>query len=79
MSGGRERPILAAFQFLSRFPVRAELDLTPELLRACVDEILTSEHYRLGSARIGRSLREAGGQQAAVREIMRFKRKFGIL
>ncbi|MEF2966131.1 macrolide family glycosyltransferase [Paenibacillus sp. M1] len=53
--------------------------LTPELLRACVDEILTSEHYRLGSARIGRSLREAGGQQAAVREIMRFKRKFGIL
>lgn len=41
------RPILAAFQFLSRFPVKAELDFTPELLKQSV------KHYPLVGAAIG--------------------------
>ncbi|GGH13491.1 adenosylcobinamide-GDP ribazoletransferase [Paenibacillus segetis] len=32
----RSRPILAAFQFLSRIPIKAELDFSPELLRRSV-------------------------------------------
>lgn len=40
-------PILAAFQFLSRFPVRAELDFTPELLRR------SARYYPLVGAAIG--------------------------
>ncbi|GAA0383489.1 adenosylcobinamide-GDP ribazoletransferase [Paenibacillus motobuensis] len=41
------RPILAAFQFLSRFPVRAELDFTPELLKR------SAKYYPLVGAAIG--------------------------
>ncbi|MBA9085881.1 adenosylcobinamide-GDP ribazoletransferase [Fontibacillus solani] len=41
------RPILAAFQFLSRFPVKAELDFTPELLRR------SAKYYPLVGAAIG--------------------------
>lgn len=41
------RPILAAFQFLSRFPVKAELDFTPELLRR------SAKHYPLVGLAIG--------------------------
>ncbi|MNO45457.1 Cobalamin synthase [compost metagenome] len=41
------RPILAAFQFLSRFPVKAELDFTPELLRR------SAKFYPLVGAAIG--------------------------
>lgn len=41
------RPILAAFQFLSRFPVKAELDFTPELLRRSV------KYYPLVGTAIG--------------------------
>lgn len=41
------RPILAAFQFLSRFPVRAELEFTPELLKR------SAKYYPLVGAAIG--------------------------
>ncbi|WP_435921969.1 adenosylcobinamide-GDP ribazoletransferase [Paenibacillus sp. DYY-L-2] len=41
------RPILAAFQFLSRFPVKAELDFSPELLRR------SAKHYPLVGLAIG--------------------------
>lgn len=40
-------PIQAAFQFLTRFPVKAELDFTPELLRD------STRHYPLVGAAIG--------------------------
>lgn len=43
----RGRPILAAFQFLSRFPVKAELDFTPELLRS------SAKYYPLVGSAIG--------------------------
>ncbi len=41
------RPILAAFQFLSRFPVKAELDFSPELLRR------SAKYYPLVGMAIG--------------------------
>ncbi|MEG6589562.1 adenosylcobinamide-GDP ribazoletransferase [Paenibacillus barengoltzii] len=44
---GAWRPILAAFQFLSRFPVRAELDFTSDLLRRSIT------YYPLVGAAIG--------------------------
>ncbi|MDU5948969.1 MAG: adenosylcobinamide-GDP ribazoletransferase, partial [Paenibacillus macerans] len=47
---GPGQPILAAFQFLTRFPVRAELDFTPELLRRSV------RYYPLVGAAVGLSV-----------------------
>lgn len=44
---GRGEAILAAFQFLSRFPVRAELDFTPELMRR------STRYYPVVGAAIG--------------------------
>ncbi|MGG6313889.1 adenosylcobinamide-GDP ribazoletransferase [Paenibacillus macerans] len=44
---GAVQAILAAFQFLSRFPVRKELDFTPELLRR------SAGYYPLVGAAIG--------------------------
>lgn len=44
------QPLQAAFQFLTRFPVKAELDFTPELLRA------STRHYPLVGAVIGVSI-----------------------
>lgn len=44
---GALQPILAAFQFLSRFPVRAELDFTTDLLRRSIP------YYPLVGAAIG--------------------------
>lgn len=41
------RPVLAAFQFLSRFPVKADLDFSPELLRRSV------KYYPVVGAAIG--------------------------
>lgn len=41
------RSILAAFQFLSRFPVKVELDFTPELLRS------SAKYYPLVGSAIG--------------------------
>lgn len=41
------QPIQAAFQFLSRFPVKAELDFTPELLRS------STRYYPLVGTAIG--------------------------
>ncbi|MNE09667.1 Cobalamin synthase [compost metagenome] len=41
------RPILAAFQFLSRFPVKTELDFTPELMRR------SAQYYPLVGVSIG--------------------------
>lgn len=49
------RPILAAFQFLSRFPVKAELDFSPELLRR------SAKYYPLVGAAIGLAVALAGG------------------
>ncbi|MFD1179012.1 adenosylcobinamide-GDP ribazoletransferase [Paenibacillus puldeungensis] len=43
----KDRPILAAFQFLSRFPIRVELDFTPDLLRR------SAKYYPLVGAVIG--------------------------
>ncbi|WP_223068975.1 adenosylcobinamide-GDP ribazoletransferase [Paenibacillus caui] len=47
MSVNRRAPLLAAFQFLSRFPVKTELDFTPELLQK------STKHYPLVGAAIG--------------------------
>ncbi|RRJ64371.1 adenosylcobinamide-GDP ribazoletransferase [Paenibacillus oralis] len=47
---GPQQPILAAFQFLTRFPVRAELDFTPELLRR------SARYYPLVGAAVGLSV-----------------------
>lgn len=47
---GVMQPMLAAFQFLSRFPVRAELDFTPELLRRSIP------YYPLVGLAIGASI-----------------------
>ncbi|RCX20361.1 cobalamin-5'-phosphate synthase [Fontibacillus phaseoli] len=44
------RPILAAFQFLSRFPVKAELDFSPELLRR------SAKYYPIVGTAIGISV-----------------------
>lgn len=41
------QPVMAAFQFLSRFPVRGELDFTPDLLRRSIT------YYPLVGAAIG--------------------------
>ncbi|MBQ4899449.1 adenosylcobinamide-GDP ribazoletransferase [Paenibacillus sp. Marseille-P2973] len=49
------RPNLAAFQFLSRFPVKAELDFSPELLRR------SAKYYPLVGAAIGLAVALAGG------------------
>lgn len=43
----KDHPILAAFQFLSRFPIRAELDFSPDLLRR------SAKYYPLVGAAIG--------------------------
>ncbi|MEF2967015.1 adenosylcobinamide-GDP ribazoletransferase [Paenibacillus sp. M1] len=48
------RPVLAAFQFLSRFPVKAELDFSPEPLRRSV------KYYPLVGAAIGLAVLVAG-------------------
>ncbi|MBW4840531.1 MAG: adenosylcobinamide-GDP ribazoletransferase [Paenibacillaceae bacterium] len=55
---GTLQPLLAAFQFLSRFPVRAELEFTPDLLRR------STAYYPLVGAAIGASV-WAGGWLAA--------------
>ncbi|WP_068615497.1 adenosylcobinamide-GDP ribazoletransferase [Paenibacillus tuaregi] len=44
---GRGHAFLAAFQFLSRFPVRTELDFTPELLKR------STRYYPMVGAAIG--------------------------
>lgn len=46
----KDRPIAAAFQFLSRFPVPLEVNFTPELLRRSV------KHYPLVGFAIGAAL-----------------------
>ncbi|MCM3699876.1 adenosylcobinamide-GDP ribazoletransferase [Paenibacillus macerans] len=46
---GMWQPVLAAFLFLTRFPVRAELDFTPELLRR------SARYYPLVGAAVGLS------------------------
>jgi MGT family glycosyltransferase len=51
---------------------------TAEHLRQAVDEVLGNPSYRANSSRIGQSLRAAGGQQAAIREVLRFKAAHGI-
>lgn len=55
---GPGQPILAAFQFLTRFPVRAELDFTPELLRRSV------RYYPLVGAAVGLSVWAAAALSA---------------
>lgn len=55
---GALQPVLAAFQFLSRFPVRAELEFTPELLKRSIT------YYPLVGAAIGAAV-WAGGWLAA--------------
>lgn len=52
--------------------------LTVEQLRECVQDVLTSADIRDNSVKIGLSLRQAGGQQAAMSEIKKFKFAFGI-
>ncbi|WP_334073736.1 adenosylcobinamide-GDP ribazoletransferase [Paenibacillus sp. A14] len=54
------RPVWAAFQFLSRFPVKAELDFTPELLKRSV------KHYPLVGAAIGLSVSLGGALSVQV-------------
>ncbi|WP_239617706.1 macrolide family glycosyltransferase [Cohnella mopanensis] len=52
--------------------------LTAEELREAVTELLRDESYRINSARIGTTLREAGGQKKAMEHIREFKRAHGI-
>jgi UDP:flavonoid glycosyltransferase YjiC (YdhE family) len=48
--------------------------LSAKKLRRSVEEILTNPAYAQASAAIGKTLREAGGYQRAVEEILAFKR-----
>jgi len=52
--------------------------LTAEEMRDSVTELLGNESYRESSARIGVTLREAGGQKKAMEHIRAFKRDHGI-
>lgn len=51
---GALQPMLAAFQFLSRFPVRTELEFTPDLLRRSI------AYYPLVGAAIGAAVLAGG-------------------
>jgi MGT family glycosyltransferase len=49
--------------------------LTPSLLRESVEEVLNQPAYRVNAARIGETLREAGGVERAVEEIFALKKR----
>lgn len=52
--------------------------LSPQLLRETAEHILNTENYRLNSAKIGTSLKNAGGPKKAIEEIRLFKQSFGL-
>lgn len=52
--------------------------LSAELLRESINEILRTDDYKKNSAKIGESLRNAGGKWKAMEEIRLFKKSHGI-
>ncbi len=53
-------------------------DITPRRIRALVRAALEDPSLSRNAARIGDSLRAAGGSRAAVEQIVDFKRRSGI-
>jgi len=52
--------------------------LTPEQLRLVAEEVLENGLFRMNSAKLGESLRSAGGRKQALAEIRSFKRKHNL-